>query len=241
MTKNINIVLVEPRSAGNIGSVARAMKNTGFRRLILVNPVDYTKDEATLDEALSMACKAGDVLNGAGIFTDLKGALEGSGLVAGATRRKGKLRTPLLTLDEAAVEIYKFNRENRVSILFGREDKGLKNEELKLCDILFEIPSDEGYPSLNLSHAVLTVCYRLFTLEAPSEPSFEVAPRESIENMYVHLESALRALGYGQEDKEHLFISIMRNMRRIFGRTGLMKKEVNMLRGIFTRIEGSSE
>jgi TrmH family RNA methyltransferase len=147
MTKNINIVLVEPRSAGNIGSVARAMKNTGFNGLVLVNPVDYTKDEATLDEAFSMACKAGDVLNGAEVFTDLKGALEGSGLVAGATRRKGKLRTPLLTLDEAAVEILNFSKENRISILFGREDKGLKNEELKLCDILFEIPSDEGYPS----------------------------------------------------------------------------------------------
>lgn len=238
---NVKVVLVEPRSAGNIGSAARAMKNTGFTGLVLVNPVDYTKDDAALDEAFSMACNAGDVLKGAEVFPDLKGALEGSGLVAGATRRKGKLRTPLLTLDEAAVEILNFSTKNRVSILFGREDKGLKNEELKFCDILFEIPSDEAYPSLNLSHAVLMVCHRLFTMEYPAEgPSFEAAPREEIEKMYVHLESALRALGYGKE-KGHLVTSIMRSMRRLLGRTRLMEKEVKMLRGIFTRIEGGGD
>jgi TrmH family RNA methyltransferase len=161
--------------------------------------------------------------------------------VVGATRRKGKLRTPLLTLDEAALEVFKFSRKNRVSILFGREDKGLKNEELSLCDILFEIPSHKEYPSLNLSHAVFALCYRLFTMEIPVEaPSFEVAPREDIEKMYIHLERALKALGYSQEDKVHLLKGIMRNLRRLLGRTGLMEKEVKMLRGIFTRIEGGS-
>jgi TrmH family RNA methyltransferase len=241
LIKNVEIVLVSPRSPGNIGSVARAMKNTGFKRLVLVDPVDYMNDEARLDEALSMACNAGDILKGAGVFSDLPGALKGSGLVVGATRRKGKLRTPLFTLDEAALEVSKFSRKNRVSILFGREDKGLKNEELSLCDILFEIPSHKDYPSLNLSHAVFALCYRLFTMEVPVEaPSFEVAPREDIEKMYVHLERALKALGYAQEDKAHLLKGIMRNLRRLLGRTGLMEKEVKMLRGIFTRIEGGS-
>jgi TrmH family RNA methyltransferase len=235
MVKNIEIVLVEPTGAGNIGSVARAMKNTGFNRLVLVNPVDYMNDEA-----FSMACNACDVLKGAGVFSDLKGALKGSGLVAGATRRRGKLRTPLLTLDEAAPEVLRFSGKNKVSILFGREDKGLRNEELPLCDILFEIPSHEDYPSLNLSHAVFSVCYRLFTLKLPPEgPSFETAPREDIEKMFAHLERALEALGYGK-DKGPLLKGIMRNLRMLFGRTGLMEKEVKMLRGIFTRIEGGS-
>ncbi len=236
MPKNIEIVLAGPQSAGNIGSVARAMKNTGFKRLVLVNPADYLNDEA-----FSMACNAGDVLKSAVVFSDLGEALEGSGLVAGATRRKGKLRTPLITLDEAASEVLKFSRKNKVSILFGREDKGLKNEELSLSDILFEIPSHEDYPSLNLSHAVFTVCFRLFTLEAPLEgPSFEVAPRGDIEKMYIHLERSLKALGYGQEDKGHILRGIMKNFRMLFGRTGLMEKEVRMLRGIFTRIAGDS-
>jgi tRNA C32,U32 (ribose-2'-O)-methylase TrmJ len=71
-------------------------------------------------------------------------------------------------------------------------------------------------------------------------PSFEVAPREDIEKMYVHLERALKALGYCKEDKAHLLKGIMMNLRRLLGRTGLMEKEVKMLRGIFTRIEGGS-
>ncbi|MBI5588635.1 MAG: RNA methyltransferase [Deltaproteobacteria bacterium] len=230
---NIEIVLVEPQSPGNVGSVARAMKNTGFKRLVLINPCDYKNNEA-----YSMACKADDVLKGATVLPALADCVKDTGLVIGTTRRQGRIRYPILTLDEAVPKILEFGSKNRVSILFGREDRGLENDEIPVCDILLEIPADEDYGSLNLSHAVFLVCYRLFAAECARAPTVKVAPREELERMYLHMEEALRALSYGEMGGVHLLESILRSFRRLFGRTGLMQKEINMLRGIFAQIEG---
>lgn len=245
---NISIVLVEPAGAGNIGSVARAMMNTGFADLVLVNPGPFKNDEG-----FRMACNASDLLLGARVCTGLSEGLEGTGVIAGATRRLGRTRHPVLTLDEAIPKLVGLSQKNNVSILFGREDKGLKNAETGLCDILFEIPSDELYPSLNLSHAVFIVCYNIFrarealvggrpTSQARGGRStgvldIKAAPRKEYDEMFVHMESALRTLGYGDKRREYLLDVILRSFRRLFGRTALMQKEVNMLRGIFTQIE----
>lgn len=228
---NISIVLVEPRSPGNIGSVARAMMNTGFKRLQLVNPCDFKNNDG-----YSMACKADGMLLGAEVFDNVQDCVERSVIVAGTTRRKGRIRHPVLTLDEAVVKLVELSAANKVAILFGREDRGLTNEEILLCDILFEIPSDDGYPSLNLSHAVFIVCYSLFTAAVPPAPAITAAPRWELDGMYEHLEAALRALGYGDAGGEQLLPTILRNTKRLFGRAGLMRKEINMLRGIFTQI-----
>ncbi len=229
--KNISIVLVEPINPGNIGSTARAMKNTGFSDLVLINPVDYRNNEA-----YSMACRADDVLLGARVFEDIKDAVR-DGFVVGTTRRKGKQRCPVLTIYDAVDIILRMKERNRVYILFGREDKGLKNHEVSLCDILVEIPAHPSYPSINLSHAVYVLCYTLFTTSTPPGPSFELAPRKDVEDMYNHLEKVLSILGYGEKGGGYLLENIMRNTKRLLGRTGLMQKEVNMLRGILTRIE----
>lgn len=230
--KNISIVLVEPQNPGNIGSVARAMKNTGFPNLVLVAPVDFKTNEA-----FSMACKADDILQNALTYPTLKDAIKDARLIVGTTRRKGRGRHPLLTLQEVAPKVLEFSRKNRVSILFGREDKGLTNPELSLCHILVEVPTHGDYPSLNLSHAVLLFCYELFRLEDPVTPSITLAPLEDVGGMYSHIEKTLKRLGYGERGGEYLLKAIMRTLRRLFGRTGLMEKEVNMIRGICTQIE----
>ena len=230
--KNITVVLVEPQSAGNIGSVARAMRNTGFSRLALVNPCDFRNNEG-----YSMACKATDVLLAASIFPALEDALKGRALVVATTRRLGRTRYPVLTLPEAVPKIIEMGQKNQVAILFGREDKGLKNEEIALADILVEIPASEGYPSINLSHAVFMVCHYLFMEEGYRGPTIKASPREEILKMYAHMEKALRALSYGEKGGEYLLQTILRSFRRLFGRTALMQKEVNMLRGIFTQIQ----
>lgn len=232
MRSNIEIVLVEPQGAGNIGSVARGMKNTGFRNLVLVNPCEFHNNEA-----YSMACKADDVLLGARVVEDLGTYLATADILVGTTRRMGRIRYPVLTLQEATSKIVELASSNRVSILFGREDRGLRNEDLPLCDILVQIPTDDECPSINLSHAVFLVCYQLYAATSLKGPTIEVAPRHEIEKMYVHLEEALRALEYGEMGGEHLLATILRSFRRLFGRTGLMPKEVNMLRGIFTQIQ----
>ncbi len=232
-TGGVSVVLVEPRGSGNVGSVARAMKNTGFSDLVLVAPCEYTNDEA-----LSMACKAHDLLLGARVFSTLDECLDEADVVVGTTRRQGRLRYPLLTLEEAAPKILELARSNRVSILFGREDRGLLNTEIPRCDILLEIPTREEYPSLNLAQAVMLVCHCLFMSGSQDGPAIEVAPRDELEMMYVHMERTLRALGYGEQGGEGLLETILRSFRRLLGRTGLMQKEINMLRGIFSQIEG---
>ena len=232
-TGNISIVLVEPQSPGNVGSVARAMKNTGFSDLVLINPCDYLDNEA-----YSMACKADDVLTGAVVYPTLDECIKTTGVLVGTTRRMGRLRYPLLTLEEAVPKILELSETNRVSILFGREDRGLENDEIPRCDILLEIPTSPEYPSLNLAQAVLMVCFHLFTARSRKAPAIEVAPRDDLERMYVHMEQALRALGYGEHGGEYLLQTILRSFRRLLGRTGLMQKEINMLRGIFAQIEG---
>ncbi|MBI3399416.1 MAG: RNA methyltransferase [Deltaproteobacteria bacterium] len=229
---NISIMLVEPQSAGNIGSAARAMENTGFSNLVLINPVDYKNNEA-----YSMACNACGTLLNAKVFPNIKDAIKNSGLVVGTTRRKGRERYPVLTLNETIPNILIAAKKNKVSILFGREDKGLKNDEIKLCDLLVEIPTHKNYQSLNLSHAVFLVCYELFKAEAPSGQSIKLAPWEEMEGMYIHLEKTLKRLGYGEKGGAHLLQTIMKSFKRLFGRTGLMQKEVNMVRGICTQIE----
>lgn len=229
---NISIILLEPRGPRNIGSVARAMKNTGFSRLTLINPVPYKNNEA-----YEMACKAADLLQEAELFQTLDEALHAFPLVVGTTRRGGKERFPLLTLDEAIPKIAEAAVENRVALLFGREDKGLTTDELARCNILVEIPTHPSLPSLNLSHAVFILCHRIFTAAEPKEPSFSLAPRSEVEGLYSHIEVMLKGLGYGDKGGEYLLRTIIRNLKRLLGRTGLMQKEVNMLRGICAQIE----
>ncbi|MBI5598468.1 MAG: RNA methyltransferase [Deltaproteobacteria bacterium] len=235
LRKNISIVLVEPQSAGNIGSTARVLKNTGLKNLVLVNPAEYKNDEG-----FSFACNAGDALLGARVFRGLREAVKGSPVVIGTTRRKGRIRHPTLTLDEAVPRIVALAQKNAVSILFGREDRGLENEEVPLCDMLMEIPAHAGYPSLNLSHAVFAVCYALFRAGLSPEAAIKAAPKNEVEEMYAHLERVLEKLGYGDAARrgEFLLKSIMRNFHKLFGRSALMGKEVNMLRGILASVEG---
>lgn len=236
----ISVVLVEPRGAGNVGSVARAMKNTGFSRLVLINPCDYDNDEGW-----SMACNAGDLLRSAEVYPDLDGFLTGRLVTVGTTRRVGKLRAPVLALAEAVPVMVEHAGRGELAVLFGREDRGLENDEIPRCDILVEIPTHEDYPSINLSHAVFTVCHHLFMAAAyaPPErgglsgPAYEVASREDVAEMYEHLERVLKLLEYGDKGGEYLLGVIMRNFHRLFGRTALMEKEVNMLRGILAQVE----
>jgi len=238
--EKLSIVLVEPMGAGNIGSVARVMHNTGLKRLILVNPVEYLNDEG-----FSMACNAGELLLRAEVHDTLEGAVRDINCLIGATRRKGKLRNPHFSLTDIVPRVVEQSRTSEVALIFGRENHGLSNSELELCDMLFEIPAHEDNPSLNLSQAVFAVSYAIFTADSPVGEAIELAPRDEVQKLFVHLESVLGAIGYGEPGSEYLLESIMHNFRRLFGRTGLMQKEVNMLRGILTnidkRVEGPEE
>ncbi len=226
----VRFVLVEPLAGGNIGSAARALKNLGFSRLELVRPqCDPLGPEATL-----MAVDAADVLQRAAVHDDLDGALAGAATVVGTSRRKGKHRTPHYRLDHFGEQLARSTTAGELAVVFGREDHGLADAELDRCTHLVYLPASDCYPSFNLSHAVLLVAYELrraaTTTGAAREESHEPpAGHEEREAMYQHLQQALQAIGFLQQDTTE---TMMRRLRRLLGRTELTSEEVKIFRGI---------
>jgi len=227
---NISFVLVSPKTSGNIGSVARAMKNMGLRDLRVVNPVCSINEEA-----FKMAVNADDILHSIKIFPDLKKALEEFNLIIGATRRKGKNRQNVLTPDKAAEKTVKRAGKNKAAFVFGREDAGLLNEELDLCRYIVEIPSDSGYPSLNLSHAAVIIAYELFiksSIKMLTERK-KLASSKELELMFEKMEETLLKIDFLPENNPS---HIMRTVRSIFGRAELSMRDMKIIMGMFSQI-----
>jgi len=228
------VVLVEPREAGNIGAVARAMANAGLSRLVLVRPATFL-----VPEAFRMALAARPILEGAAVFEDLGEALAGFGFVAGTTRRGGASRRGRVSPRDLAAELSGVLAENEAALLFGREESGLTNDELKYCNRLVTIPSSEGFASLNLAQAVMVVVYEIFTaVEAARGVGAAPAPRRraptaELEGLYRQMEDVLLEIGYLEAANP---ARMMRVFRSIFGRAGLDAREVKALRGIFRQV-----
>ena len=225
---NIRFVLVEPQSAGNVGAAARALKNLGFERLLLVNP----QCDHLAHEAVKMAVDARDLLERSELCDSLDGALAGAGTVVGTSRRMGKHRRPHWRLDDFSDDLARLAAVGECAILFGREDHGLSDLELDLCTHLVHIPAASTYSSFNLAQAVLLVAYEL-RMAGFEEPAGEALPppadHASREAMFRHLERALLAIGFINSDTAEV---IMRHFRRMFGRKELTAEEIKLLRGL---------
>ena len=154
----VQIVLVETSHPGNIGSVARAMKNMGLSNLVLINPKKFPHDEAT-----ALAGNADDVLEQAQVFSSIEEAVKNSKIIFATSARERTIEWPVASAKDAAQEINQLTAENiEVSILFGREDRGLTNEELQLSNKHLIIPADPEYPVLNIAMSTQVVCYELY-------------------------------------------------------------------------------
>jgi tRNA/rRNA methyltransferase len=229
-------VLVRPKSPGNIGAAARAIKNMGFSDLRLVAPaVRDPQPEA------AMAVHAADLLGAASTYPYLPAALADRTVVIGTTARRGPYRDAAQLLREAAAELNALGGANRVAILFGPEDFGLTNEDLKHCQRLITIPSASAYPSLNLAQAVMLVAYELRLAglssgESAERPEF--AQAAEVDAMINRMTAALIAIGFLPEnDPDRIMFAI----RAIFGRSGLYPREVEILNGITRQIKWFGE
>jgi tRNA/rRNA methyltransferase len=228
----IRIVLVEPRGPFNIGSVARVMKNMGINELALVNPVNFHNDET-----YRAAVGARDVIVKALVFQTLEEALGDTNLVVGTTRRAGKLRRLFCSVEELPEQIFPILRDGKAAVLFGREESGLTNRETDLCNILVNIPSDKSFPSLNLSHAVAVVCYKLFTDAMVSRVPYISNPvtNAEIEGLLDYVQSVFTDIGFFSKGSPDYVIPLF---RKIFGRALLDQEEVQNLTHIFHRLYG---
>tara|TARA_B100000003_G_C10863088_1_gene343849 strand:- start:93 stop:818 length:726 start_codon:yes stop_codon:yes gene_type:complete len=157
-TNLINIVLVDTIHPGNIGSVARAMKTMGLNRLSLVNPRVFPSGDAN-----ALAGNATDVLENAQVFSSIKEAIAESTYVYATSARDRSIQWPIKNPEDAAYDIYAAtNSQKEISIIFGKEDRGLTNEELELANKLIEIPANPEYPVLNIAMSVQVIVYEIF-------------------------------------------------------------------------------
>jgi tRNA/rRNA methyltransferase len=226
----LRVVLVRPKSSGNVGSVARVMKNFGVSDLALVAPRRYRRSAAD-----AMAVHAADVLARSRRHASLSDAVADCAWVVGTTCRPGSYRRRPLTPQAAAAEILSIARANRVALVLGPEDHGLSNADLKLCHEIVTIPTHSSYLSLNLAQAALVCLYEIFRLRHPTAAQMEsLATSERLERMYEHLGRALLDIGFLHgANPEHIMFSV----RRMFGRARLDDREVAIWLGIARQIE----
>jgi tRNA (cytidine32/uridine32-2'-O)-methyltransferase len=232
---NIRIVLVNTSHPGNIGAVARAMKNMCLSQLYLVEPKKYPHDEATW-----RAASAGDVLDSAIVCETLADAIADCQLVIGTSARERTVPWPLLDPRHCMERAYKEAEANhKVAVVFGREDRGLTNEELHRCNLHVHIPANPDYSSLNIAMAVQVLSYELRMAQLSEELSSNdmadwdvpVAGADELERYLIHLEETLRDINFLRPEAPK---KLMTRLRRLYQRTRLDEMEVNILRGILT-------
>ncbi|PLX91961.1 MAG: RNA methyltransferase [Desulfuromonas sp.] len=232
---SLAVVLVEPQGPLNIGSVCRAMGNFGFDDLRLVNP----QTNHLCHEARLMAVKAGYILENARIFSSVEEALQGCHYAFGTTRRFGRYRDrdDFLHPDAAARVICDFSPALSTALVFGREDCGLFNEELDLCQRFLTIPTCDEMPSMNLAQSVSVCLYEVAKqgLEQRGELlEPDLAEVDQVEGMFQQMKDSLAGIDYlDPQNPDH----ILRSFRRLFGKSGLTSREVRILRGLWSRID----
>jgi len=235
--KRLRFVLVETSRAGNVGSVARAMKTMGFSDLVLVAP--KCADPLADPEAVAFASGAIDVLQGARIVPDIQQALDGCNFAAAVSARLREFSPPVWTPRAFAAHAGS-QPEVRAAIVFGNERVGLPNGIVEGCNILVNIPANPDYSSLNLSQAAQVLAYeaRLAAVGDGVDQRGvgfhgETASVTQVDGMYAHLEQALVAIDFLNADNPK---KLMPRLKRLFARTGLETEEVNILRGIASAI-----
>jgi tRNA/rRNA methyltransferase len=227
VTKNISIVLYKPKYAGNVGAVARAAKNMGIGNIVVVGAAELNPAEMK-QRSTHLAV---DVLDKIKYFDDIDTALADFQYIVGTTARVGKARGPFGTPRNVAQKIVLLARKNKVALLFGPEDTGLANKELHYCHAVVTIPSTRDFKSLNLSHAVMVLCYEIFTATLPpNDPApLKWARSAELEGMYAQIQELLAEIGFLNPENPEYW---MMHLRRFFARGGLLSREVKIIRGI---------
>ena len=239
---NVRIVLMNTTHPGNIGAVARAMKNMGLTQLTLVAPKLYPHEDAARRSASAL-----DVLDNARVVEDLDDALSDCGLIIGTSARERTVPWPLVGPRDCAEQVLSEAGSHTVAIVFGREDRGLTNDELRKCHLHLHIPTSDDYSSLNLAAAVQIVCYELRMAVLNQNPEVQTKLREwdmpaasaaDMSHFYEHMEEVLGKLGFLQPKNPRL---TMTRLQRLYNRARLDRMEIAMLRGILKAMDDELE
>jgi len=224
------VILVEPEKADNVGMIARAMKNFGFKRLRIVSPMFES-----FDRAMAAAMHAKDILEGAEVLTTLEEAREGIDLMMGTTARVSRY-----SIDRRAIPIREFisqlSWDATYGLVMGRESVGLTTEELAFCDVVVTIPSSSEYPALNLANATAILLYE-FYMAFKDSSRFEErpVPREIRELMLNYIKQIMDALDLADHKREKALPLVRRIVERTFP-CGMSAGEATYLVGIIKAV-----
>ena len=239
----VRVVLVDTSHPGNIGAAARAMRAMGLARLSLVRPKDFPSAEAT-----ARAAGADGLLHKSDVFDSLEQALADCVWVVGTTVRNRRLELAQWSPRGFAERAFKETQQGQVALVFGREQAGLSNQELDLCQGVASIATDVDFSSLNVAAAVQVFAYelRLAFSDGAGEPDAPLcdddedtapATADQLEGLYAHLEQTLTAIGYYDPKAPKL---LMRRLRRLYARARPDRAELNILRGILAATQRAS-
>ncbi len=229
----MRIVLVNTSHPGNIGAAARAMKNMGLRHLALVGPAHFPHAEAT-----ARASGADDILANAQIYPDLNAAIADCQLVLATSARSRSLPWPLISPRQAAERVMQDSSQS-VAVVFGNERVGLSNDELSVAQLHINIPTVEGFSSLNLAAAVQVMAYELFVHNEVAdiksdEEIRELVTAEQMNGFMQHMAEVLTTVEFLNPDHPKL---LMKRLQRLFHRASLDTTELNILRGILSAVD----
>lgn len=230
---NIRIVLVGLTHPGNIGAVARVMKNMALSNLTLVSSTHCGPET----DAVGMASGAYEIVQQADIRENLSEALDDCLMTVGTSGRIGRKRSAARTPDEVIPELMSRALDGPVACVFGRESRGLTNEEMKLCTHQMIIPTDGRFASMNVAHACAIAAYEVF--KTASRPRgfqvrrFRPASVRVREEMYEHVEEVLVRAGFLDPANPLL---MMRDIRRILNSAQIDDRDAKIVRGIFRKV-----
>lgn len=239
ITEGPAIILVEPQLGENIGMVARAMANFGLSELRLVRPRDGWPSE----KARAAASRADHVIDATAVYDDLPSALADLNFVFATTARERDGFKPVRGPVEAGRALRgRFRAGQRTGIMFGRERFGLNNDEVGLADEIVTFPVNPAFASLNIAQAVLLMSYEWMksgldneTDTAFSVPDVEPAPKEHLQGLFDHLESALQVRGYFRPPEKKA--KMVDNIRSVLTRAGFAEAELKVLRGVVASLD----
>ena len=228
--ERIQIVLVETQDGANIGSVCRAMKTMGLTNLAIVGENEYDDNRVR-----TLALHASDLWENATRYKTLDDALEKSIFSVGATRRRGKFRKLSSYSPEQLAKKISELPEGKVSIVFGRESDGLRDDEVNKCSTIVTIPTSDLFPSLNLAQAVQIICYALFQHSLPYKKGMVAIDKERIKKGVEEISAHLSEIGYYKWDEETKWTKQL--LSDIIERAGLSESEMQRFEKIFKKTE----
>ena len=235
----IVIVLSRPDESRNVGAVCRGMANNSLSELRIVGKKEDFDDE----HVRRLAIHAASIWENAKFYDSITEATKDCALSAGTTRRRGKKRKDKLLLPEEFARLAdkttgsKTDEGQKIAAVFGNERTGLLDEELAECTLGVTIPSSEGFPSLNLSHAVQIIAYELFRVNSKISPGYKPVNLERLDKTVAKIADSLQKVGFfkitGRPDMENFW-------RGVLSRADLSEGEAAYIEKTFTKIAGLS-